>query len=287
VAARPGRTDMGRLGDRFRDLRLQGECALLPFVTAGDPDLEFTEALVLALVRAGADGLEIGVPFSDPIADGPTIQRSSQRALASRTSLRRILELVKRLRPKLSVPLVLMGYANPFFAMGEERFAAAAAEVGVDGVICPDLPPEEGETFYAALEANGIDPILLAAPTTRPERLALLAGRTRGFLYYVALTGVTGARAGVSADLRAGVSRVRTLSDVPICVGFGISTPEQAREIAGYADGIVVASAIIDRMERVEAREDKLEVATRFVAELKAALASLPSIPTSRGRAGS
>ncbi len=263
---------MGRLADRFRDLRARGEGALLPFVTAGDPDLEFTEALVLAFAAAGADGLEIGVPFSDPIADGPTIQRASQRALASHTSLRRILDLVKRVRPRVGVPLVLMGYANPFFAMGEERFAAAAAEVGVDGVICPDLPPEEGESFYGALEARGVDPILLAAPTTRPERLAMLATRTRGFLYYVALTGVTGARAGVSADLRAGVARVRDVSDVPICVGFGVSTPEQAREIGGYADGVVVASAIIDRMERAATREEKLDVATRFVAELKAAL---------------
>ncbi len=265
---------MGRIGDRFRELQLRGERALLPFVTAGDPDLDFTEALVLAFVRAGADGLEIGVPFSDPIADGPTIQRASQRALASRTSLRRILELVRRLRPKVDVPLVLMGYANPFFAMGADRFAAAAAEVGVDGVICPDLPPEEGESFYGGLEARGVDPILLAAPTTRPERLALLARRTRGFLYYVALTGVTGARAAVAQDLRAGVARGRTLSDVPVCVGFGVSTPEQARAIADYADGVVVASAILDRMESAPSREEKLDVATRFVAELKAALKS-------------
>jgi len=264
---------MGRIEERFRALRARKEAALLPFVTAGDPDLELTEALLLAFAHAGADGIEIGVPFSDPIADGPTIQRASQRALASRTSLRRILDLVQRVRSKLDVPLVLMGYANPFFAMGEERFAAAAAEVGVDGVICPDLPPEEGETFYAALEARGVDPILLAAPTTSTERLALLAKRTRGFLYYVALTGVTGARTAVASELRSGVARVRAISaDVPVCVGFGVSTPEQAREIAGYADGIVVASAIIDRMERVASREDKLDVAARFVAELKAAL---------------
>jgi tryptophan synthase alpha chain len=263
---------VGRISDRFQALRGRGECALLPFVTAGDPDLELTEALMLGFVAAGADGLEIGVPFSDPIADGPTIQRASQRALAQHTSLRRILELVRRVRPKLDVPLVLMGYANPFFAMGEERFATAAADVGVDGVICPDLPPEEGEVFYGALERRGVDPILLAAPTTRPERLELLSKRTRGFLYYVALTGVTGARSAVATDLRKGVTAVRAVSEIPVCVGFGISTPEQAREIADYADGIVVASAIIDRMEKVEARDEKVEVAVRFVAELKAAL---------------
>lgn len=263
---------MGRIGDRLRELRSRNERALLPFVTAGDPDLEFTEALILALAAAGADGFEIGVPFSDPIADGPTIQRATQRALASHTSLRRILELLKRVRPKVDVPLIVMGYANPFFTMGEERFAAAAAEVGVDGVICPDLPPEEGATLYDALETRGIDPILLAAPTTRAERLSMLARRTRGFLYYVALTGVTGARTAVSADLRDGVARVRDLSEIPVCVGFGVSTPEQAREIGSYADGVVVASAIIDRMEQAEAREEKLDVATRFVGELKAAL---------------
>lgn len=263
---------MGRISDRFRLLRARGERALLPFVTAGDPDLEATEALLMAFAEAGADGIEIGVPFSDPIADGPTVQRSSQRALANHASLRRILGLVKRVRPKLDIPLMLMGYANPFFAMGEERFAAAAAEAGVDGVLCPDLPPEEGEAFYAALESRGVDPILFAAPTTSPERLAMLAKRTRGFLYFVALTGVTGARSSVAADLRGGVASVRPLSDVPVCVGFGISTPEQAREIAGYADGIVVASAIIDRMDRVTDRDEKVEVAARFVAELKSAL---------------
>lgn len=263
---------MGRLSECFRALRSKGERGLLPFVTAGDPDLELTEALVLSFAEAGADAIEIGVPFSDPIADGPTIQRSSQRALAAKTSLRRIVELVARVRPKVDLPLVLMGYANPFFAMGEERFAAIAAEVGVDGVICPDLPPEEGEVFYAALESRGVDPILLAAPTTSAERLEMLAKRTRGFLYYVALTGVTGARSAISSDLREGVARVRSVSDVPVCVGFGVSTPEQAREIASYADGIVVASAIIDRMERLEDRSEKVDVAAQFVSDLKGVL---------------
>lgn len=263
---------MGRLSERFSALRARGEGGLFPFLTAGDPDLEFTEALIVAFAAAGADGLEIGVPFSDPIADGPTVQRSSQRALASRTSLRHILALVKRVRPRVDIPLVLMGYANPFFAMGEERLAAAAAEVGVDGLICPDLPPEEGQALYAALETHGVDPILLAAPTTSPERLSLLADRSRGFLYYVALTGVTGARSAVADDLRAGIARVRACSDIPVLAGFGISTPAQAREIASYTDGVIVASAILDRMERVASREDKLDVATRFVSELKDAL---------------
>ena len=263
---------MGRLGERFAALRARGEGALVPFLSAGDPDLATTEALLPVLAEAGADAVELGVPFSDPIAEGSTIQRSSERALASGTTLHRILQLVKQVRPKLRVPLVLMGYANPFFTMGEERFAAAAAEVGVDGVIVPDLPPEEGARFYDALEGAGIDPVLLAAPTTTPERLERLAARSRGFLYYVALTGVTGARELVAEDLEAGVRRAREISDLPVCVGFGISTPEQVAEIRRYADGVVVGSALIDRIAAESQTSARLAVAAEFVTALKAPL---------------
>jgi tryptophan synthase alpha chain len=263
---------MSRLAERFKDLRARGEQALVPFVTAGDPDLETTEALVLAMAEAGADAIELGVPFSDPIAEGPTIQRASERALRAGASLRRILDLAKRLRPRLDAPLVLMGYANPFYAMGEVRFAEAAAEVGVDGLIVVDLPPEEGEGLYAEVERRGVDPVLLAAPTTTPERLAKLARRTRGFLYYVSLTGVTGARARVAAGLEAGVRRVRETSEVPVCVGFGVSTPEQAGEIARFADGVVVGSAIVERIEQAASREAAVDAVARFVVELKAPL---------------
>jgi len=263
---------MGRLADGFAALRERGEGALVPFLTAGDPDLATTEALIPVLAEAGADAIELGVPFSDPIAEGPTIQRSSERALASGTTLHRILQLVKQVRPRVDVPIVLMGYANPFFTMGEANFAALAAEVGVDAVIVPDLPPEEGTDFYDRLEAVGVDPVLLAAPTTTPERLARLAGRTRGFLYYVALTGVTGARARVSADLEAGVRRARELARVPVCVGFGISTPEQVAEIGRYADGVVVGSALIDRLAAEPDLAGRVAAAADFIAELKAPL---------------
>jgi tryptophan synthase alpha chain len=263
---------MGRLGERFAALRERGEGALVPFISAGDPDLETTAALIGVLAEAGADAIELGVPFSDPIAEGPTIQRSSERALASGTTLRRILQLVREIRAEVEIPIVLMGYANPFFHMGEKQFAAAAAEVGVDGVIVPDLPPEEGETFYDALEAAGVDPVLLAAPTTTPERLAKLAARTRGFLYYVALTGVTGARAEVAKDLEAGVRRARELCEAPVLVGFGVSTPEQVADIRRYADGVVVGSALIDRIAAATDLAGRLDVAARFVAELKAPL---------------
>lgn len=244
----------------------------MPFVTAGDPELGTTAELVLAMAEAGADAIELGVPFSDPTAEGPTIQRASERALAGGTTLRRILALVKQLRPQVEVPLVLMGYANPFYALGAEGFAQEARAAGVDGIICPDLPPEEGADLYAALAGAGIDGVLLAAPTTTPARLALLARATRGFLYYVSLTGVTGARQALAAGIEEGVRAVRAHSDVPVCVGFGVSTPEQAAEIARFADGVAVGSAIVDRIERAKSRDAAVTDVARFVAELKAPL---------------
>ena len=263
---------MGRIGETFARLRTTRERALVPFITGGDPDLDTTEALVLAMAESGADLIEIGVPFSDPTAEGPTIQRSSERALAGGATLRRILERVKLLRPRVKVPLLLMGYANPFYAMGAEGFVEAAAEVGVDGIIVADLPPEEGSSLYAKAEAAGIDGVLLAAPTTSTERAAMLTARTRGFLYYVSLTGVTGARTELAADLEAEVRRVRGQSDIPICVGFGVSTPEQARAIAAYADGVAVGSALVDRIAAAATPAAAVESAAAFVAELKAAL---------------
>lgn len=263
---------MGRLAERLRGLRDRGEKALIPFVTAGDPNLEVTEAIVLAIAEAGADAIELGVPFSDPIAEGPTIQRASERALASGTSLRRVLELVSRLRPRLDTPLVLMGYANNLLSMGEVGFAEAASSVGVDGVIAVDLPPEEGPEYFAALRKAEVDPILLAAPTTSRDRLAMLAKETRGFLYFVSLTGVTGARQSVSNTLEEELAAVREVSDVPICVGFGVSTPEQAARVAAFADGVVVGSALVDRIARAPSAEAAVDAAARFVGELRAAL---------------
>ena len=260
---------MSRLADRFAALRARGEKALIPFVTAGDPDLATTEALVPALALAGADAIELGIPFSDPMAEGPTIQRSSERALRAGASLRKVLQLVGRLRPRVDVPIVLMGYANNLLAMGEEEFAAAAAEVGVDGLIAVDLPPEEGEGLHTALRARGVDPILLAAPTTRPERLEMLAKRTAGFLYFVSLTGTTGAREEISQTIEKEVRAVRAVSNVPVCVGFGVSTPEHAARIAAFADGVVVGSAIVDRIERAGSRDAAVEAAASFVEELK------------------
>ena len=269
---------MGRLAERLRGLRDRGEKALIPFVTAGDPNLEVTEAIVLAIAEAGADAIELGVPFSDPMAEGPTIQRASERALASGTSLRRVLELVSRLRPRLDTPLVLMGYANNLLSMGEIGFAEAASSVGIDGVIAVDLPPEEGPEYFAALRKAEVDPILLAAPTTSRDRLAMLAKETRGFLYLVSLTGVTGARQSVSTTLEEEVAAVREISDVPICVGFGVSTPEQAARVTAFADGVVVGSALVDRIARAPSAEAAVDAAARFVGELRAALVNAPRV---------
>jgi tryptophan synthase alpha chain len=263
---------MGRIAERLAAVRARGEKALIPFVTAGDPDLGVTEALLPALAEAGADVIEIGVPFSDPTAEGPTIQRSSERALAAGITLRRILGLVKTLRPKLDVPLVLMGYSNSFLTMGDRHFPEAAREAGVDGVITVDCPPEEEPAYYDHLEACGVDGILLVAPTTTEARLAMLAKRTRGFLYYVSLTGVTGARTGLPPRLEENLARIRKVSPVPVCVGFGISTPEQAAAVAKHADGVVVGSALVDRIGRAASREEAVTEAAAFVASLKAAL---------------
>jgi tryptophan synthase alpha chain len=265
---------VSRIGARLAALRARGEKALVPFVEAGDPDLGVTEALLSALAAAGADVIEVGVPWSDPVADGPAIQRASQRALRAGTTLRRVLGMVKTLRPKLDVPLVLMGYANSFLAMGERHFPEAAREAGVDGVITVDCPPEEEPEYFAHLEACGVDGILLAAPTTSSERLAMLARRTRGFLYYVSLTGVTSARRELPPQLEENVARIRAVSDVPVCVGFGISTPEQAAHVARFADGVVVGSALVERIERAGSREAAVTEAASFVASLKAALRS-------------
>jgi tryptophan synthase alpha chain len=259
---------MSRIAERLAAVRARGEKALIPFVTAGDPDLGVTEALLPALAEAGADVIELGVPWSDPSADGPKIQRSSERALASGTTLRRVLNLVKAMRPSLDVPIVLMGYANSFLSMGERHFPEAAREAGVDGVITVDCPPEEEPAFFENLEACGVDAILLAAPTTTDERLAMLAKRTRGFLYYVSLTGVTGAREALPPRLAENVARIRKVATVPVCVGFGISTPEQAAAVAEHADGVVVGSALLKIVEQGGGPRQ----VRRFVASLRKAI---------------
>ncbi len=237
---------MSRLERAFESARADGRRALIVYLCAGDPDLAATERLVPALAAAGADVIELGVPFSDPLADGPTIQAAAQRALASGTTVAKILDLVRRLREAgIAVPLVLMGYMNPIVRMGVGAFVQRAAEAGVDGLIVPDLPLEEASELSAAAAARGLSLILLAAPTTPAERLARIGAMTRGFLYFVSVTGVTGARASLPEDLPEHLAAARGSTSFPVAVGFGVSTPDQARALAAHADAVVVGSALV------------------------------------------
>ena len=259
---------MNRLERHFQQARAAKQKSLIVYLCAGDPDLAKTEQLVPALAEAGADVIELGVPFSDPLADGPTIQRAAERALRSGTTLGGILELVGRLRRKgCEVPLALMGYMNPIVRMGLEPFVARSAEVGVDGFIVPDLPLEEADPLGDAAAAKGLSLVLLAAPTTPPDRLRKIGERTRGFLYFVSITGVTGARAALPADLPARLDAVRAASQAPVAVGFGISAPEQAAALAEHTDAVVVGSALVAEIARSSGRIDGPVALVRSLAQ--------------------
>jgi len=262
---------MSRISQTFEYLHKIHERALIPYVTAGDPDLEMTKRLVREMVRRGGDIIEIGVPFSDPLADGPIIQRASQRALQRGTTLRKILQTVSELRHEVDVPLVLMTYYNPVFRYGEEAFVADALDAGVDGIIVPDLPPEEGQSLMELTTDTPLDMIFLAAPTSTSARLALISEASRGFVYYVSRLGTTGVRDQLADDLRLMLEQLRAATSKPIAVGFGVSTPEHVGLVADLADGVVVASAILKLMEDLEDQTDRLEHVGDFVAALKAA----------------
>ncbi|HEV8355001.1 MAG TPA: tryptophan synthase subunit alpha [bacterium] len=250
---------MSRISATFAELRAAGRRAFIPFVVAGDPDLAATEHAAQALVRAGADLIEFGVPFSDPIADGPVNQRAGHRALLRGVTLADVLDLTHRLRPKVAVPVVLLSYFNPILQYGLNRFCADAASSGVDGVVVPDLPPEEADGIIAAARPAGVDTIFLLAPTSTDERIRLVAERSTGFIYCVSLTGVTGVRERVSADLGGLIARIKGLTSTPVCVGFGVSTPDQAREVARVADGVIVGSALVAVLEEDGDRITRLE----------------------------
>jgi tryptophan synthase alpha chain len=238
-------TARGRIADTFARLRAARAPGLVTYVTAGDPDLERTGGILRALDRGGADVLEVGVPFSDPLADGPVIQRATERALAAGTTLAGVLDLVGRLRNDLAAPIVLFSYANPILRLGAERFADRAREAGVDGVLVLDLPIEEADEFRALLAARGIDTILLLSPTTTDDRLRKAASLGTGFLYAISRLGVTGARDRVAGGAEEMVRRIRAVSPLPIALGFGISKPEHVREVGQWADAAVVGSALV------------------------------------------
>lgn len=239
-----------RIARRFEELARAGELGLIAYVTAGDPSLAATEEIVLAAADAGADVIELGVPFSDPVADGPTIQRASERALRAGTTLAAVMELVARLRNKTAMPLVLFGYFNPILQMGLEKFATQAAAAGADGVLVTDMTPEEAGEYRATMRAHGLDTVFLAAPTSTDARLKLIAGTSSGFLYVISRTGVTGAKDSLPEELPAMVRRARQFTPLPIAVGFGISLPTQVTVLGGVADAVVVGSALVAEIEK-------------------------------------
>jgi tryptophan synthase alpha chain len=262
---------MSRLGQRLTALKQNDAKALVTFITAGDPDLATTGEMILLLEDAGADIIELGVPFSDPMADGPTIQLSSERALAAGTTLAGILETVSTVRRSSQIPIILMGYLNPIHAYGYDRFCRDAAAAGVDGVLLVDMPPEESDEFLRSANDNGLNVIFLLTPTSDRSRISTVNRLGKGFIYYVTVTGVTGARQEISETLAAELSRIKAEVALPIMAGFGISTPEQAASVASLADGVVVGSAIVKLFQQHSGAQLRTELKL-FVSSLKQAI---------------
>jgi tryptophan synthase alpha chain len=261
----------GRIARRFRALADAGELGLIAYITAGDPSLDASEKIVLAAAEAGADVIELGVPFSDPVADGPTIQRASERALRGGATLAGVIDLVRRVRAASDVPLILFSYFNPILQMGVEKFAAAASAAGADGVLATDLTPEEAGEYRKVLRAHGLDTIFLAAPTSTDERLEIIAGCSSGFLYLISRTGVTGERDSMPEDLPALARRVRRTTKLPLAVGFGISLPEHVSVLGGIADAAVVGSALMAEIEKAPTVNDAVSAVAGRVRALKQA----------------
>ena len=268
TAAFPNST---RISKCFAELRANGELGIVAYITAGDPSLDATHKFVLALAEVGADVVELGVPFSDPLADGPTIQRASERALKSGTSLAGVLELVRRIRHSSQVPLVLFSYFNPILQMGLEKFAAAASKAGADGVLATDLTPEEADDYRRILHAHHLDTIFLAAPTSDDERLKIISAASSGFLYLISRTGVTGAKDSLPDDLPALLRRARQFTQLPIAVGFGISLPGHVSVLGGLADAAVVGSALVSEIEKAPSPDAAAKALSDRVQKLKEA----------------
>jgi tryptophan synthase alpha chain len=263
---------MSRIDEVFARLRAAGERALGPYFTAGDPSLDVTRRLVIEAARRGADMVELGVPFSDPIADGPVIQRASARALANGVTLMRVMEMVTELRREIETPIVLMTYYNPVLAFGLKAFAEVATKAGVDGAIVPDLPPDEADPLATEAELVGLDLIHLVAPTSTPARMRMIARKTRGFVYVVPLTGVTGERQELPKDLSDQIRKLRALTTKPLCVGFGVGRPEQAEAVGQVADGVMVGSAVVRLVESRATAPTLVADVGEFIASLKAPL---------------
>ena len=263
---------MSRIEDTFHRLQKKGEKALIAYLTAGDPSLAVTEELCLAFAKSGVDIIEVGVPFSEPTADEALIQAAAQRALANGVTLEKVLAMVRRVRKVAAIPVVLFGYYNPLLSYGPARFARDAREAGIDGLLIVDLPPEEAAELRQDTDPLGIDFITLVAPTTDDRRIKAITSQATGFIYYISVTGITGTKKPEVADIERDVARIRRATDLPVAVGFGISTPAQAAEIAPHADGVVVGSAFVKMIAEMRGRKDVVSAAARFAAELKSAL---------------
>ncbi len=264
---------MSKVKDRLQQVLAGGGKGLIVYVTAGDPDLDTTVELAVAMAGAGADIIELGIPFSDPVADGPVIQAASQRALAGGTTVRGVIRAMEQISRRTSVPLVLMTYYNPVYQYGLRRFAQDTAAAGGSGLIIPDLPPEESGAMLRAADAEGVDLIPLVTPNTPDRRLAIIAARARGFIYCVSVTGVTGERENITTDLSAMTAAVRRHTALPVAVGFGISGPTQAAWVARYCDAVVVGSALVGIIAARAGKPGLVEAVCRRVRELKEALA--------------
>jgi len=262
---------MSRIKNTFNRLKKRNEKALIPYLMAGDPDLATTKQLILAMEKAGCDIVELGVPFSDPLADGPTIQKAALRSLQHHTSIKDVLGLIADVRNESKIPLIIMTYFNLIFHYGEERFVKDAASAGLDGIILPDLPPEEAGTLIPLAKDAGLDTIFLLAPTSTDDRIKLVSRFSHGFIYYVSLTGVTGSHLGLQqAAIKASLARIKEQTDKPVAVGFGIATPDQAAEVAmSGADGVIVGSALVKVIEENSNSPDLAARAAAFVKALK------------------
>ncbi len=267
----PAAPPAGRIAQRFRELAASRELGLVVYVTAGDPSLDATRDIVEAAAKAGADVIELGVPFSDPLADGPAIQRASERALRAGTTLAGVIGLAARLRERTQVPLILFSYFNPILQMGLDKFAADAATAGVDGALATDLNPDEAEDYRTALRARGLDTIFLAAPTSTDARLERIAKSSSGFVYLVSRMGVTGAREALPEELPALAAHVRRFTPLPLAVGFGISQPAHMARIGAIADAAVVGSAVVQEIERAPTAAEAAANVARLVQALKGA----------------
>jgi len=261
---------MSRIREKFRELKRSGRGGFIPFITAGDPDLATTERLLIELAKAGADIIELGVAFSDPVADGEVIQRASERALCNGVTVHDALTCTRNVRQHIDVPIVLFSYFNPLLQFGPEPFASAAREAGIAAVLVTDLIPEEAATWTQTLLGQGLDPIFLVAPTTSDKRLAQIARQAHGFIYAISRAGVTGERDEMTRDAEALVKRIRSVSDLPIAVGFGISNPEQVRSVWSFADAAVVGSAIVKQIENLWNSPDLVKHIGNFARSLVA-----------------